>query len=494
MRNLYATASLCALLTACAPSGSSPAPAVPQLEELTARQKAEQFFEKGPGAVENGGEIDTGIEDNLTSGAPINLAQGLQMRMLPVPGYPGVYNVTLRNTGSGYKELFVLQVPSNPAPGPRPLVVAFHRFGVSHADALLNTSFPAECEARGWYFVAPLGGSQAHFSSQVALINTRRVLDVVQQLCPIDPARVYGVGFSMGGGAALNYAARSLDPASLRFAAVVNHTGTTSTAHAFANELDDNDADDGPIPGGANLEANDWMEFWHGGTPLTKPFAYQQSSLFQLDPLTNQITNGLDLTRNLKSIKLQSWLAASDPMLYLADQTLAFGNHASNQGVDHAMHILPGNTHTWDTLDENAICNWFSGWTLQLPSSGSLVADGDGQKLYEFRIWKDQADGFAPFQWLLDPGMNRLNFYGTQNLKRVEFDAAEGGLAYAGALRINHSNFDGTSDELLLLNVPSAPVQVLLNGNPVGGSYDAQAGTFLLTTPAGVAGQWVVTF
>ncbi|MFM7283236.1 MAG: hypothetical protein ACKO32_15845, partial [Planctomycetia bacterium] len=76
----------------------------------------------------------------------------------------------------------------------------------------------------------------------------------------------------------------------------------------------------------------------------------------------------------------------------------------------------------------------------------------------------------------------------------VEFDAAEGGLAYAGALRFNHSNLDGTSDELLLLNVPSAPVQVLLNGNPAGGSYDAQAGTFLLTTPAGVAGQWVVTF
>ncbi len=494
MRNFFLTAALCALVSACAPSGSSPAPSVPAIEELTDREKAERFFEQGPGAVESGGEIDTGIQENLTGGMPGLPSASLQMRMMPVPGYPGTYNVTLRNTGSGYKELFVIQIPSNPPPGPRPLLVGFHRYGVSHADVLLNTSFPAECEARGWYFVAPLGGSNCHFSSQVSLINTRRVLDLVKQCYPIDAARVYGVGFSMGGGAALNYAARSLDPAGLRFAAVVNHTGTLSTAHAFANELDDNDADDGPVPGGANLEANDWMEFWHAGTPTSKAFAYQQSSVFQLDALTNQVVPGVDLTRNLKLIKLQSWMASGDPLLYLGAQTTAFAGYAANLGLDHTLHVIPANQHTWDTLDESAVCNWFASLNLQVPSAGSLAADSDGQKLYQFRVWKDQAVGFAPFQWSLDPSAARLNLYGTQNLKRVEWDATECGIAYQGALRLNHSNLDASSDEILFLNVPWAPVQVQFNGSPASGSYDAQAGTFLITTPPGVAGQWVLTF
>jgi hypothetical protein len=109
-------------------------------------------------------------------------------------------------------------------------------------------------------------------------------------------------------------------------------------------------------------------------------------------------------------------------------------------------------------------------------------------------VWKDQPVGFAPFQWSLDPSAARLNLYGTQNLKRVEWDATECGIAYQGALRLNHSNLDASSDEILFVNVPWAPVQVQFNGSPASGSYDAQAGTFLITTPPGVAGQWVLTF
>lgn len=463
----------------------------PGLPPLSRMELAQKFFETGPGSVPEGGEPDAGFLSSSTGSAP---ALGMSTRVVPVPGYPGAYNVVLRNTGSGYAESFVLQIPSNPPPGPRPLLVAFHRANVSHADAFLWTQFPAECQARGWYFVAPLGGSQRHFSSLVSQINTRRALELVAALYPIDTERIYGVGFSMGGGAVATYAARHLDAERLRFAAIVNHTGTVSVADAFAKEADDNDADDGPAPSGANLESPDLMEFWNGGSPAQAGFSFQRCSTIDLDPLTGLVGAGTDLARNLGGLKVMTVLASGDTNPYLPQQTQTWAGHLANLGVDDTFVSVAFNGHSWDALDAHMVCDWFDPVRLGDPSAGNQLADEDGQGVGHFVVRQDSAGSFTPFQWTCDPLSNRLSVWGTKNLERLEVDAARLGLAYLGTLRWNHAAGDGTADELLLQNCPGAPLHVFRDGAPASVVYDPLTQTCLVTEPDPAGHQWQLQF
>ena len=477
---------------ACAPAGNAPAAVAPEGPSapppLTPLESAQQFFDSGPGSVPVGGTPDSGLSGS--SGG----ALGMAANVLPVPGYPGAYNVTLRNTGSGYTESFVLQIPSGAPVGPRPMLVAFHRANVSHADAFLWTSFPQECQARGWYFVAPLGGSQRHFSSLVSQINPQRVLDLVCSLYPIDRQRIYGVGFSMGGGAVSTFAARHLDSDAPHFAAILNHSGSVSIAHAFANEIDDNDADDGPLPNGANLEASDLMQFWNGGTPATAAFSFQRCSSIDIDPLTGQVGADTDLARNLGHLKVMTVLATGDTHPYIPYQTQTWVSHLANLGVDNTFNSVAYNGHSWDALDDHAACNWFASISAVEPSSGNQLADEDGQSVFHFHVQQDQTGQFTPFQWLADPTANRLSVWGSRNLRRLSVDAQAIGLAYLGTLRWNHSDLDATADELQLTNLPYAPLQVLRDGQSAAFSYDAQLGTLLLTEPDGFGHQWQIRF
>src|SRR6185503_13512505 len=150
------------------------------------------------------------------------------LRSVPVAGEPGLYDVTLNNTGSGYEERFLLQVPLVATSTPAPMLVVFHKFGVSHWDAFYNTSFITEARNRGWYLVAPLGASGVSFGSIESQVNTRAALEIVTELYNVDKTRVYGVGFSMGGGNVVSYAARNLDPQRIMFAAICDHTGGIS--------------------------------------------------------------------------------------------------------------------------------------------------------------------------------------------------------------------------------------------------------------------------
>ncbi len=480
------------LLGACAPhvassNGIGSGPDAPQLGSLELAQK---FFETGPGRVPDGGEPDAGF-----LGMPAgSMTAGMAMRVVPVPGYPGAYNVVLRNTGSGYAESFVLQIPSNPPPGPRPMLVAFHRANVSHADAFLWTQFPAECQARGWYFVAPLGGSQRHFSSIVSQINTRRALELVAALYPIDTQRIYGVGFSMGGGAVATYAARHNDASGLRFAALVNHTGTVSISDAFAKEFDDNDADDGVAPSGLNLESPDLMEFWNGGTPAQVPFSFQRCSTIDLDPLTGLVGSGTDLARNFGRLKVMTVLASGDTNLYLPQQTQTWAAHLAGLGVDDTFVTVPFNGHSWDALDAHAACDWMDPIRLTDPTAGNQLADEDGQAVERFHVRQDAGGGFTPFQWNADSVSNRLSVWGTKNLKRLELDATSLGLAYLGTLRWNHAAADGSADEMLFTNVPSAPLGVFRDGQPASCVYDAQAQTCLVSEADPAGHQWQLQF
>jgi len=416
------------------------------------------------------------------------------VRVARVPGYPNAYNVRLSNTGSGFAESFILQVPSVAPRGPAPMLVAFHRYGVSHADAFLTTQFPQECERRGWYFVAPLGGHQRHFSSLVSQINTQRVLEFVCSRYAIDQERIYGVGFSMGGGAVATYAARHLDPDAPHFAAIINHSGTVSIAHAFAAEPDDDDADDGPAPGGANLEASDLIEYWNGGNPATSSYSFNRDSTIDLDPSTGLVGPDTDLARNLGCMKVMTVLATGDTNPYISTQTQAWLGQLAERGVDNTFISVPYVGHSWNALDAYAACDWLDPIRWTEPTHGNELADEDGQAIHRFRVDQDQTGQFTPFQWLADATANRLTIWATSNLRRVTVDAQALGLAYVGTLKWNQNSSDKTDDELVLTNLPYQPALVLRDGLPVAYEYDEQLGTCHLIGPGGGTHMWQVRF
>lgn len=454
------------------------APSSRQYDALSAPMRAafQRYFLRGRGAVPAGGAVDwaagsVGAGTGSEPGSPLFLFGD------PVPGFPGLFNIALGNTGSGYLEYFVLQVPHHMPTGPTPLLVVFHQYGVSHADAPYHTNFCEEARERNWFMVAPYGASQTNFGSLPSQINTNAVLDWARANLPIAANRIYGVGFSMGGGGVASYAARHLDPDDSNFAAIVNHTGTVSLIHAYANE---------------GFAIQTILEGWFGGSPAAQPFAYRRCSTIDIDPLTELVGVGTDMGRNLKYVR--SWLADQDPQPYLPLETQLFATHMLGLNPANVLTTVSGNVHSWNTLDDTIVCDWLAQYTLQEPLIGNTLADRNGA-WHRFRVEQDAPGAFTPFSWFSTPSANRLNLWATGNLKRLSVDCAPLGLVYSGALKLNMSTADATGDEVLFLHVPSAPISVTRNGAPSATPvYNAQLQTLLVPEASGAGAQWVFNF
>ena len=169
-----------------------------------------------------------------------------------------------------WKEEFIVVRPDPMAghPTPYPVLALFHGYGETPQALLARTPLAAEAAARGWLVVIPTGAHVFNYGIDYAQDNIEDAFEFVAQLAPLDLDRVDAIGFSMGGGAALTYAARHMDPTHLRFAAVVNHTGSTSLRGTY-------DADPATRP---VFES----PLMFGGAPSAGPFRYQRASSIDL--------------------------------------------------------------------------------------------------------------------------------------------------------------------------------------------------------------------
>lgn len=404
---------------------------------------------------------------------------GIRARYRQITGEPGLYYITLNNTGTGFAEKFLLYAPYL-EPGQRaPALVVFHRYGVSEWDAYYYTSFLDEARARGWFLICPRAYSQKSFNRLEGQVHVQSVLSWMNAWYNLDTTRVYGVGFSMGGGLVTNYAARHVDPNNVMLAAIVNHTGTVAQAHAWSAEFQD--------------EASAKLEEAYGGVPSAQPFAYQRCSVIDMDPGTGLIGTGTDMGRNLSYIPVRDWMADNDPMLYLRNQTTAFDQYLNGQAMNTTFTIVNASVHSWDTLDEVAVCDWLSQYTLQIPKDASTLADQDGTYFW-WQVMQSTTGTFTPFSWYLDPAANRISLFNTANLDRASIDATAAGLQYASTLKINLTTSDGTGDEVRLTNMTAPPVSVTRDGLAASGTWDPATNTFLVTETQGNLHQWRLNF
>ncbi len=469
-----------------APQQSAPAPAAK--------------FVKVPRSIVDTGELDEsdGI-GALTGRLPLGATyqgssftatiSGIGKVALP-PGsistpYRHYFTVTI-DPGTGYLEQFIVQPPNVAATTPAPLLVAFHKYGVSQKDIPINTTFIQEAIARNWYLIAPLGAAQIHFSSVESQINTEAAIEWLFANFAIDRTHIYGVGFSMGGGAVLNYAARHLDPAHAMMAAVIDHSGSVALKDVYVN---DPGVQMPPYP----------LDYWFGnGQPNSAdPWKMARSSVINFDNITLAVEPDADLSRNLLHIAMRIVRASNDPVAYLSRESDVLDQHMKalgDVGGNHyGYYILPGTQHTWSLLNAHAACDWLATQTLVIPTNGNTLADHDGV-YFRFTVEQDAAGVFTPFLWNFDSVANQLSLLSTKNLKRVTFDPIAAGLATNSALRLSLSTADGHADEVRVSNWPAIPSAVQRDGvASTSWSYSSSTKTLTISEFDGGAHLWIVT-
>ncbi|MBM3990804.1 MAG: alpha/beta hydrolase [Planctomycetes bacterium] len=438
----------------------------------------ERALSLAPGASARGG-VGVGVRafTGLNNAPP----PGSIVGRAGVPGVtptPRWFEVTIQ-PGTGFGERFLVQ-DSNGI-GPRPVLVVFHKFGVSHYDGLLNTSFFAEARRRNWICIAPLSGGQTHFSDSRSHIHTRAVLQWVRSSLSVDTARVYAVGFSMGGGAAMNYAARQLDPTHLMIAAVFNQSGILSHEDTYPQS-------------GPTIQQIYDDRFGNGLPGSATPWNLQRGSVFSFDP-NSLVVAATDLGRNLLHLATHTTRTTGD-IPYLITQNDLFHQHQLGRGASATRHLLsvvnyPG--HSWDAVSEASVCNWLRNYSLALPSAANTLADANG-RFFHFHIEQALAGDFTPFNWSVDTINNAVAITGTANLTRARVATADAGLDPLQPLSVTTGCADGLPDQILLEGYVQSPSAVLRDGvSTLNWSHDAQLGRLVLDeTDGGATHVWSI--
>jgi len=368
-------------------------------------------------------------------------------------------------------EAFSIYIPPTPVVDERPMVVAFHGFGVSHFDIAVNTSFIAECQARDWILIAPYSrntvatpeqDSQNSFGSVQSQVHVEAVIDYVIDNFSVDRDRLYGVGFSMGGGAAMSYAARHRDRERGAFAAVVNHTGTVSLHNTYHN-----------VP----PDTQTLLEGLFNGPPGSQAASFElaRSSSVEVDSAGALVQGGRHMAINLVGVPVRTYYAFDDSEQYLIDQSLALHSFLSATSTAHELIAQPSDCplpqqmgHCWSTIDETEVCAWFELHAFGAPGSfGHVLADRDA-RWGNLRVEPTTTGAFAEFDYAVTAAQNSVRLLSTINVDEIELDAVELGLNTAAEIYIRLGSVDGTGDRVRVKGLSLEPQRVLRNGQSVG--------------------------
>ncbi|QDV07734.1 hypothetical protein Poly30_32650 [Planctomycetes bacterium Poly30] len=405
-------------------------------------------------------------------------------------------------------ELFALFVPDSPAGQRRPLLTAFHGFGTSHRDIDVRTRFFVEADDRDWFLVAPLQRNLAdpagdnfdiNYASAQSQLHVEAVIQFMLENYAIDRDRLYGVGFSMGGGSALSYAARHRDRSTGAFAAVVNHTGSVALENEYAN-----------LPVASPVI--DIMELIFGGPPSATPFEWQRSSLIELDAQGEILSGGRHMARNLGPVPTQTWFNSDDHLDHLRNQSQKLDQFMQGLvGADHSLVVVPGQIpncdgqHCWSTLDQTMACDWLEQHSLNgQPLQGTVLADRAGNWEY-FKLKQDVNGQFSSLDYFVDPLGNSLTLASPENVGQIETSIATLGLDAASSLKVSLEGFGLSTCRLVFTNALSPPVAILrdslvldedCSGTSSGPQwcYDPSEGTLTLLEDEPTLTSWILQF
>jgi len=392
---------------------------------------------------------------------------GIVFRMLPSLTPDPIIEVILMPPLSGHptqSERFKMQWPlasKKEWSEDRALVIAFHPFNVSEQSPFVNSDLPYVCHDKGWIMLAPLGLSQAHFGNVNSQGSLEAVLAFLEPLLNWNRKRVYAVGFSMGGGAAVSYSMRHQSPESPRIAAVINHTGTMDLVQEYDSHTASVKA----------VLANDWH---FNGTPLTNPFSYERVSpfLYTGNVIDDDVASVCNVSPHTPMYI--HWNEA-DPNTDLVMQTMDLVAYLETHGATIQTDItnVPGK-HVWSTLDVTEALDWAEGFTLANtdPTSIEMYADRKEHYLYTELIAPASSTSLRHYEVIVSSLSNQFQLISVDNVESVGFDLKRMGLDTTTPLTANVFPEDATTDKLVLRGYPAMPSSVA-GAPPVTWSWNA---------------------
>lgn len=351
-------------------------------------------------------------------------------------------------------EAFTLYAPPVAAGQRAPLLTAFHGYGVTWLGIKYFSELLPEAIQRDWFLVAPwqrntAASASISYASPQSQLHVEAVLKFALRRYRIDRDRIYGIGFSMGGGNALSYAARHRDRRYGAIAAVVNHTGSVAVADVYAN---------------VDPSVQSILEQTFGGPPQAVPFEYQRSSTIELDASGALDPLGRHMARNLESVPVQSWYNTADTRVYLREQTALFQRFLGQLPTSRAELIpvtgpfssCPGQ-HCWGTVDRSAAVDWLANFTLNdSPSSGTVLTDRS-VRWGQFDVVQAQPGAFTSFAFDIEAPANSLELAEPENLTEVATDVWGLGLRTDQPLAIELHGAAGQAMVCRLTGWPNAP-------------------------------------
>jgi predicted esterase len=400
-----------------------------------------------------------------------------QARVVPSVSTDPTIEVIVYPPASGHPtkaERLTVQFPMNPGAirGSGAMVLGFHSYGVSEKDIFVNTQLPQLCAQRGWLLVAPYGLYDTHYGNLPSQRSLDKVLELVDLFFDWDPERIYGVGFSMGGGAATSYGMRRQAEGRLRLAGVVNHTGTVDLIGTYLDgslalkQLMADSAHFGAAPGTPDAD-----------------FEYERVSPAILsggvvDPARASV-------RNLSHVPIYYHVNTNDPQINLVNDNLALAAYLQGEGANVNLVTTSGPLqHAWSTMDLVAALDWIDQFKKpDLPCDAVVFADEESAYFHTF-VRSKPTKRIAHYAVSCDQAVGVVEVTGTRDLDSLVLRLDGMGFAAGHFLTGIWSAVDGTGDELVLTGYASAPSQVLFGGKvTTAWSYDPILGEVSLQLP-----------
>ena len=366
------------------------------------------------------GAAQIGIED------PKALKRGAERRRLGLGqqsqhvGGACPYTVTqidipAATTGTGFNERIQMMTPCNyNAGGPDlPLIVAWNGFGLSAASFFNGMSdIPDEANARGWLLVAVTGLDDKGFGAPLPQQNVEAAIDYVMANYPVDEDRIYGVGWSAGGGAIASLCSRNLDPAGPMFAALAVNAGTVDLVDAYNSDTS---------PGMTTQTIMENAALFGGPPSGGTLWNYLRSETLDHDVDQLIEDESRSAMRNLLNVPIRHVYSTDDGIAYLIDQNQVFAAYLAGKGAPITTQTFTGLTdpHDWTLLDATATLDFFAAQTIErAPTAFEVNADRDAT-WYWAEVTQDTAGTFTELECAVDAANNHLDVTGVVNLDAV---------------------------------------------------------------------------
>ncbi len=257
-------------------------------------------------------------------------------------------------------DVFAYQVPdSYTGNDPVPLLVAFHQWGGSE-NSVFFTQFDEQANDRGWLFLSPYGGAANNYNHQGAQYFTQQAILWMKDHYNVDSQRIYMVGGSMGGAAGAIYANNHLDPGFPMVAATASGSGILDCERRFYE-----------------MDGNNSMIQWFGGTPEEVPFEYHRNSAVYFADTTRS------MHFNLQHVPLYLDFGATEPHRYHAEDLY---NLLLGYNPDMWIETQPGPGHGYSVMDATHACEWLSQFTLNSDPDDVNVNLDEPSRAYWCRV------------------------------------------------------------------------------------------------------------